>query len=417
MDIRDKIRYALKETNPWWKEGTYTVKGYFHRDIFSRIEKFLMMRQVIAFTGLRRTGKTTLMLKVVERYAGEMPAKNILYFSFDDFSNVDIEDILSGYFDIFPDLDLKKGRYLFCFDEIQKLKDWQDKVKRVYDLYPNIKIVVSGSESLFIRKSIKETMGGRIFEFKVSSLSFKEYLAFTGREKFTQNMELYGKEIVRAYRKFMRTGGFPELVDVDDDMVIHKYLKEAIVDKIIFKDIPQIFKVRNPEIVGEILDIIIYSPGQIIDMSKLSKEMGMSRQVVSTYLDYLEKSFLIRKLYNFSRNLRKQKRALKKYYPAIAFPAVVDDKFSLCFESSLIWQLDAQFFYRDPYQNEVDVILIREDKNVLPIEIKTGNIDFKGLNQFKKKFKSLAAVVLTLDQERTEGDVMIRPFYKYLLSR
>lgn len=416
MDIRDKIRYTLKETNPWWKCEAYTVKGYSHRDIFSRVEKFLKLRQIIAFVGLRRTGKTTLMLKVVERYAGEIPVKNILYFSFDDFSSIDIEDILSGYGAIFPDLDLKKGRFLFCLDEIQKLKDWQDKVKRVYDLYPNIKIVVSGSENLFIRKGIKETMGGRIFEFKVSALSFKEYLTFTGHEKFTRNMELHGKEIIRAYRKFMKISGFPELVGVDDEMVIHKYLKESIVDKILFKDIPQIFKVRNPELVGEILDIIIYSPGGIIDMSKLSKEMGLSRQVVSAYLDYLEKAFLIRKLYNFSRNLRKQKRALKKYYPAITFPVVVDDNFSLCFESSLVWQLEAQFFYRDAYQNEVDIILIDKDKNAVPIEIKSGNIDFKGVNHFKKKFKSKNAIILTLDQEGVHEGIAIKPFYKYLLS-
>lgn len=417
MDIRDKIKYILKETNPWWMGGTYTVNGYSHRDIFSNIEKFLKMRQIIALVGLRRTGKTTLMLKVVERYAAEIPVKNILYFSFDDFSSIDIEDILSGYGEIFPDLDIGKDRFLFCLDEIQKLINWQDKVKRVYDLYPNIKIVVSGSESLFIRKGIKETLGGRIFEFKVSTLSFKEYLAFTGHEKFTHNMELHEKEIIKLYRKFMKISGFPELVNVDDEMIIHKYVKEAIVDKIIFKDIPQIFKVRNPELVGEILDIIVYAPGQIIDISKLAKEMSLSRQVVSSYLDYLEKAFLIRRLYNFSRNFRKQKRALKKYYPAITFPVIVDDKFSLCFESSLIWQLEAQFFYRDTYQNEVDAILIDKDKSVVPIEIKTGNIDFKGVNHFKKRFESKNAIILTLDQEKVVEGVMIKPFYKYLLSR
>ena len=50
----------------------------------------------------------------------------------------------------------------------------------------------------------------------------------------------------------------------------------------------------------------------------------LSRQVVSLYLDYLEKAFFVKKLYNFSRNLRKQKRSMKKYYPAITFPIIED---------------------------------------------------------------------------------------------
>jgi predicted AAA+ superfamily ATPase len=416
MEIKEKIKFILKETNSWWKNENFKLENYCKRDIFSQVEKFFKLPQIIAFTGLRRTGKTTLILKVIEIYLGQIPAKNILYFSFDDFSVLEIEDILSIYTEVFPDISFKEGRFLFCFDEIQKLDDWQDKIKRLYDIYPNIKLFISGSESLFIRKKAKETLGGRLFEFKVSALSFKEYLEFTNNDRFIKNMELYKEDIFKAYRHFLKINGFPELTHIDDNMVIHKYLRETIIDKILFKDIPRLFKVKNVDVLSEILDLIVFYPGQIIDITKLSKEIGLSRQSTSFYLDYLEKSFLIRKVYNFSRNLRKQKRALKKYYPAIVFPELVEEKFSFCFENSFIWQLDAQFFYRDVYQNEVDIVSVTgKNKAIIPIEIKSGDIDLKGLNYFLKKYKLRNAIVLTLNRAAIQGNIKIIPFYKYLL--
>jgi predicted AAA+ superfamily ATPase len=167
---------------------------------------------------------------------------------------------------------------------------------------------------------------------------------------------------------------------------------------------------------GELLDLIMFSPGQIIDVTSLSKELGLSRQAVSLYLDYLEKSFLIRKVYNFSTNLRRQKRALKKYYPAVIFPQIVEEKFPICFENSFIWQSDARFFYRDAYQNEVDMVLVDKDKKIIPVEIKAGNIDFKGIKYFLKKYKLKEGLIISLKEEKEQENIKVIPFYKYLLE-
>ena len=419
MKIIERIKLILEETNPWWKEKDYSLKEYLPRDVFVQIEKFFSYRQIIGLIGLRRVGKTTLMLKAVETFLhkGKLSNKNIIYFSFDDFSSLDIEDILTAYSDFFPDIDLKKGKFLFCFDEIQKLQNWQEKIKRLYDIYPGIKIIVSGSESLFLRQKAKEHLGGRIFEFKINPLNFKEYLSFLGKENFFKNTLLYKQEILKVYKHYLKTSGFPELIKVKDNFVIYKYLKESILDKILFKDIPILFRVENLTALEDILDIIMRYPGQIIDSSKLAKELVLSRQSVSSYLLYLEKAFLIKKVYNFSKNLRKQKRALKKYYPAIIYPSYVEDKFSLCFENALIWQLNAQFFYRDAYKNEIDIIHIGQNKEIVPIEIKSGKINTAALKYFLRKYKLRKGLVLSFDTERKEDKVYILPFYKYILPQ
>jgi len=67
-----------------------------------------------------------------------------------------------------------EGKYLLLLDEIQKVSNCDDQLKRIYDVSrKNIKIIVSGSESLLIRKKSKETLAGRMFDFKVEPLSFK----------------------------------------------------------------------------------------------------------------------------------------------------------------------------------------------------------------------------------------------------
>ena len=114
METKEKIKLILKETNPWWKEKDFSLKNYSCRSIFLDIEKFLALPQIIALVGLRRTGKTTLMLKIVENFlVTRIEPANILYFSFDDFSQLEIEEILSVYRDIFPEADLRKKNFSF----------------------------------------------------------------------------------------------------------------------------------------------------------------------------------------------------------------------------------------------------------------------------------------------------------------
>jgi len=190
-----------------------------------------------------------------------------------------------------------------------------------------------------------------------------------------------------------------------------------VVEKIIYRDIPQIVPIENPEILSQMLNMIAKEPGQIIQMDKIAKELNISRQTASNYLDYLEKSFLIRKLYNFSRNARKTQTRLKKYYPVILFPEEIENReiFGSVFETFAVNELNAEFFWRDTYKNEVDIIL--KNKEIIPIEIKVSNIETKPLNLFISKFKLKGGIILTYDKEETMGRIKIIPFYKYLLGR
>lgn len=413
---QNRIIEALEESNKWWK-GKFEV-DFKPRLVYDEIKKFLKTRQIIALTGLRRVGKTTIMMKIVIDQMKMLGAENIVYFSFDDFKDVKIKEITNVYSRLM-NKDLNNKAYLFLFDEIQKLDGWEDQIKRIYDQFKNIKIIISGSESLFIRKKSKESLAGRIFEFQIKPLTFGEYLLFKGKN--IKNIELYKEEILREFNNFLYCNGFPEIIN-EDKQIIKKYIKENIIEKIIYRDIPQIFPVENLAILEEIFKIILFDPGEIINIENLAKDLGISRQTVSTYLDYLDKSFLLKKLYNFSRGMRKTQRKLKKYYPTILLPEVIEkiDLFGKVFETAMILQLDAEFFWRDVYKNEVDIIKLTDD-NVLPIEIKYSKIDTRPLRLFMKKFKIKKGMILTYQKKEKiridKKEIDIIPFYEYLLTK
>ena len=102
-----KICDVLKGSNPWWTEN-FKVE-FKEREAYAEIQKFISLPQMIALTGLRGVGKTTLMFKLVEDMIkiGFDP-KNIIYFSFDEFREVEIRDVMSTYEELVEEFHRRK---------------------------------------------------------------------------------------------------------------------------------------------------------------------------------------------------------------------------------------------------------------------------------------------------------------------
>ena len=140
------IKEILIELNPWWK-GKFRL-DYKDREILEQIQKFLGLRQILAFTGLRRIGKTILMLKiVVDSIQSGFSPQNIVYFSFDEFRETNIRDVIKTV-EMMMNKDFKDGKHLLLLDEIQKLDGWEDQLKGIYDSFgQNLKIIISSNIS------------------------------------------------------------------------------------------------------------------------------------------------------------------------------------------------------------------------------------------------------------------------------
>ncbi|MBI5392575.1 ATP-binding protein [Candidatus Woesearchaeota archaeon] len=414
-----QIKEMLQLNNPWWEES-FSFQ-YKERAIYTKIEKFLFVPQIISFTGLRRVGKTTLMLRIVQEYiTKEIPQKNIIYFSFDNFKQIELLQILAEYQRLMQK-EFRKEKFLLLLDEIQKLDNWQEQLKTVYDLYSkNVKIIITGSESLFIKRRIKESLAGRIFEFKVEPLTFEEFLVFKGINYPV--IPIYEKQFSTLFKEYMQTMGFPELVNIIDKEFINKYISEGIIEKVIYSDLQQIFGLKETASLQSLMNILMNNPGEIMELNDIAKELKISRQTVANYISYLEDSFLLRKLYNYSGNRRKIERKLKKYYPTLISPEMLfkeeDYMQSKIFEWFVINQLKAEFFWRDPYKKEVDAVLANE--KIIPIEIKYGKIEINNLLSFMTKFNCKQGYIISKEKKDTIKEdnkrIEIIPAYLFFLK-
>ena len=315
---------------------------------------------------------------------------NIFYFSFDE-NELSLDELINNYYSQ-TNTDYKKEKVFIFLDEIQKLSNFQNQIKIYHDLYPNIKIVMSGSTSLFIRKKTQESLAGRTMSFAVRPLSFPEYLKFVEKEEILDKPILYQAELNKEFTIYLQSQ-FIETIKMNS-IEEKKYYLNSILKKIIFEDLPTIFSFDNPQILYQITQYIGQNPGAVINNLHLAQELQISNKTIALYLSYLEDSLLIKKLYNFSRNLITSERKLKKYYlasPSLSLSLVDFVDQGKIFENYLISLSDWRYFYRDPSKHEVDFISLDENNNILPIEAKfkkeIRKEEFKSLVIFMKRYQ------------------------------
>ncbi len=207
-----------------------------------------------------------------------------------------------------------------------------------------------------------------------------------------------------------------EIIEFPEDE-IRLYIKNLI-EKIIFVDIPSIFPVDEISLIERLFKIIAERPGILLNYNELSKELGYHRVTISNYLDYLEKGFLIRKIYNFSKNLITSEKKMKKFYPyspVFCSYLVKEVPLSLLVENLIISALDVKYFWRDSFSHEVDAVL--SNKKIILLEIKFKNKildkDLKGLKYFLKKFKLKKGILITQSLKSIKDNIEFIPVWEY----
>lgn len=401
------------DLNPWWKtnEVEEEYRNSLERALLKDVLKFISDRQILSLVGLRRVGKTTLLHQIINYLLKRGIKKDdILYYNF-DMGAVEIDELLSKYEDV-TKLKIKDEKKIFVFlDEIQKLSEWHNKLKLIYDTNKNIKFFISGSASLFIEKKTKESLAGRTFSFQLSPLSFKEFLTF---KKFSErNLELWKKELNELFLHYLKTGGFPEIINEKSDEKIKAYVKESVIDRLAYIDIPQVFRIGEPALLVKLISIISSNPGMILDYNNLADDLGRDRKTISSYLFYLEKAFLIKKFYNFSQNLLTSEKKGKKFYPAsTAFSYFFSTEISKIVESLIAISLDTRFFYR--WQNQEVDFVVAKDKRLELIEVKYKNKmkkdDISALKHFFNRFNKKFSMKFTIITKNKGDRIIINDF-------
>ena len=393
----------LKYNRHWEKGFKYPFPK--KRKIFDLLCQSLEYKQIKELIGLRRTGKTTLLFQIINHLveAGTDPF-HIWYFTFDEEKTA-----LSSLIEDFSrqtQIDHKNEKIVIILDEIQKLKGFQDQLKVYYDLYPNVQFIISGSISTFIRKKSQESLAGRVSTYTIHPLDFGEFLYFRDKTDVLEKKEIFKSEIEKEFELYLQSQLIESIFITGADRRKEYFI--SIIKKIVYEDIPQVFPVANPELLWVIVKIVSQNPGMLFDYYDVSREIGISNKTLSSYMHFLEEAFLVRKVYNFSKNMMTSEKKLKKFYlasPSFCWSITDFIDPGKLVENFVVSIKNHRFFWRDSYKHEIDFVSIEKEKAV-PIEVKYKDKirekELKNFLLFAKRFNAEQGILYNRNIEETK---------------
>lgn len=268
-----------------------------HRYLF---HEFNIKSRLTGIIGPRGTGKTTLILQFIKEKLADR--EKSIYAALDNiyFSSHSLLDFVNELYEFY-------GIRYFFLDEVHKYSGWNQELKNVYDSYPDVKVVFSGSSSIDLVKGSHD-LSRRAVMFRLKGMSFREYLNFksisaceplsfsdlTACQAYTA--KIAGIDKLRAHFKdYLRFGYYPFFLE-DEEVYEQKLFR--VVQKIVYEDIANFYnlKTENLACFKKILAYIASIPPGELNRNSIAKQIGLDNKTVQHYLQILEEVGLARLL-------------------------------------------------------------------------------------------------------------------------
>jgi len=285
--------------------------------MYKELEKSLYSKQIIVITGIRRVGKTTALKYLMSK----LPRENSFYCDLERVENRAVfteqnYSVIVEALEAFG-LDLSKKAYV-GIDEIQLVQNIPSVIKFLYDTY-NIKFIVTGSSSFYIKNYFTESLAGRKRVFEMVTLSFDEFLRFKGSEyRLSEagfrkvNRTIYNS-LSSMYQEYLSFGGFPEVVLANTSEDKRHFLLDVI-NSYLNIDIKFLADFNKSDELFRIMKLLTSRAGSKIDFTKLSNITGISRKVIKDYLMFFEQTYLVRTIPAYVKNRDREIALQKKLY-------------------------------------------------------------------------------------------------------
>lgn len=308
----EEIVASVTTENPWWSSRRIAqrfeaMERRVYFGPFSELVTKWDINRAVILLGPRRVGKTVMTHHLISKLIKDgIKAKSIMYVS------IDTPTYTGQSLQFFVDLHARvmklksTERRVVIFDEIQYLSDWERHLKTLVDKNPHIRFVASGSAAAALRLASVESGAGRFTDFMLPPLTFEEYLLFTGKTGLagqiddstpgprpfprSHNIEKLNKEFV----SYINYGGYPEAV-VSEEIRLDaaRYIKNDIIDKVLLRDLPQLYGITNIQELNNLFTSLAYQTGNEISLESLASNSGISKPTITRYIEYLEAAFLI----------------------------------------------------------------------------------------------------------------------------
>jgi predicted AAA+ superfamily ATPase len=322
-----EFRTELEKQNEWWITRRVKEAEAFptRRAPFVELKKDLELKWVTLVIGPRRVGKTILLKHLIhELMAGGIDEKNIVFYSLDDPAILmHCDNPIKDIFDYWYENIAGAGRKFFFLDEVHEFREWYKWIKAIYDRYPDVKIVLSGSSSLALQREANRFLRGRSLEHEVFPQTFREFLKLGGKDAPRLDIQQVAKmqplDAKRLYvdmrddlKEYLLVGGFPEWFEVKDRARWMEMLRAIVSKKAIYEDVVTLFDIKSPRTLELVLTFIVANQSKVLAYESINRVAKLKHEILVNYIEYLKASYLIIEILKFA-GLKEQLKAKKKY--------------------------------------------------------------------------------------------------------
>jgi len=278
--------------------------------------------------GQRGIGKTTAMIQHLQEYTDNQTTNKTLYLQTDHFlvSRSSLYEITDQFY--------KLGGELICFDEIHKYPDWSKELKSIFDTFPNLKIIASGSSALEITKGSHD-LSRRALVYRMYGMSFREYIGMhagiffdrisldaflSGHQQVAETivaqLEKNNFQVLALFHQYLERGYYPYYLEYQDKAQFYLTLEQNI-HTTLESDLPAIHATLNgtsirriEKLLSIISSLVPFTP----DMKNLKELLGIGdERTLKTYLKYLEDAGVILTVSKSGKGLRAMEKPEKIY--------------------------------------------------------------------------------------------------------
>ena len=411
------------------------------RRILPALEQHLDAPEMTLLIGPRQVGKTTLIRMLLRG----LQAKGLRTVFF----NLDVEEDMR-WFDsqrlLLDRLEFLVGKtaqtVYVAIDEIQRKNDAGRFMKGLYDMGLPYKFILSGSGSLELNEQIAESMMGRKREFFITPVSFAEFVDYRTGYAYSDRLGVYGQmepqRLAGHLTEYLNYGGYPRVVVSEGQEEKRQVMREIYISYV-DRDISGLLRLSRPDAFRQMLALLASQSGQLLNMTTLSSQVGISTPTLKNYLYYAQKTFSIVLVQPYFRNLQKEiTKAPTPYFVDLGLRNLLLNKwgtltesgdFGFVFQNLVYHMLRAKYpntpvkYWRTVDKSEVDFIVEDESRGgIFPVEVKYGSLRrpevTRSLRSFIEKYqpKETWVVNMSLDHVVQIGETSVRfvPLYALL---
>ena len=280
------------------------------RDAYlEKIRPFYHMDLIKVITGIRRCGKSVLLMQIMKELIAEGTQENhIIYINFEDYdysfirTGIDLHEYIKGK------IEDEDKYYIFC-DEIQVIPEFERVVNSIRMKY-GASIFITGSNGKLLSGELATFLSGRYVSFYIQPFSFKEVCKIRGLER---------TEITEAVLEdYMIWGGLPQRFLMQDEEQTKTFLRD-VYDTIVLKDIVQRAGVKDIDLFNRVMEYLVCNPSQIFSVSSLSDyflsvNRKVSKETIYNYLEHITASLIMKKVSRYDIRGKRILTKMDKYY-------------------------------------------------------------------------------------------------------